>query len=422
MLALFASITPLAACGIDTSPFTENYCDGELQVLADVLPAQPTDYLELAIVSDNDAVQLEVFDSAGTLCGGSSDPGDCQARFAALDRRSALHAESYRAISLAYTRGDEVGVVQSESDLRALLGPIDSAADAALLVSLAQMEHRLVCDDKNDAARDGDNFIVHTESGNGCPSDVEEHVVEVTANGQMSVIDTVRTERGDKNCTVGRRPAGLRPFRLRRSGHPVGRYLATMATLEAAAVPAFGRMIRELCELRAPAPLVDQARRARWDEVRHAAIIGAHARRWGGRMRKPEVAALPTRSRFEIARENVTEGCVRETWGALVAHAQAHRAHDPKLRRDLARIAHDESRHAALSWAVDGWLRAGLDAAARRRLDRAADEAVANLRHELKTGFAPEVHRVTGLPDPQTSIAMFDRLRAGLTATVESSG
>ena len=61
-----------------------------------------------------------------------------------------------------------------------------------------------------------------------------------------------------------------------------------------------------------------------------------------------------TRSRaprrpVEIARENAEEGCVRETFGALLAAHQAAYACDPEVREVMTRIAGDELRHAALA-------------------------------------------------------------------------
>src|SRR5262249_34549044 len=77
---------------------------------------------------------------------------------------------------------------------------------------------------------------------------------------------------------------------------------------------------------------------------------------------------------------NAVEGCVRETFGALLAGFQATRARDPGIARLMRSIARDEMRHAALSWAVARWASPRLDAGARARLDQASREAVESLR------------------------------------------
>lgn len=89
-------------------------------------------------------------------------------------------------------------------------------------------------------------------------------------------------------CFAGRRPAGLRP---RRHGvTSLGQWLAAQAHLEAASVPAFLRLARELRTHAAPAALVRAAMAAAGDERRHARVMTTLARRHGalrGRAGKP---------------------------------------------------------------------------------------------------------------------------------------
>ena len=47
-----------------------------------------------------------------------------------------------------------------------------------------------------------------------------------------------------------------------------------------------------------------------------------------------------------IAIENAVEGCVRESFGALLATWQAKTAGDARVRAAMKRIARDETRHA----------------------------------------------------------------------------
>jgi hypothetical protein len=93
----------------------------------------------------------------------------------------------------------------------------------------------------------------------------------------------------------------------------------------------------------------------------------------------------------EVLVENAVEGCVRETFGAVMAHVQALRATDPVVRSTMARIAVDESRHAALAWAVHAWGCTRMRPAERRRIDDARQRAVRRLIDEVERG-PREVH------------------------------
>jgi hypothetical protein len=199
---------------------------------------------------------------------------------------------------------------------------------------------------------------------------------------------------------AGRRPAGLSRVRRRCAADPVADYLARAAHLEAASVTAFERIRDALAHHRAPRELVAAAERAREDEVRHARAVSALATASGGRAPRVRVRAKARATKLDVALENATEGCVRETFGALVANVQARRAHAPDLRREMARIAADETEHAALSWAIAAWVEPRLSAAARRRVARARRRAVAELAAELRADVGPRVSRELGVPRP----------------------
>jgi hypothetical protein len=196
----------------------------------------------------------------------------------------------------------------------------------------------------------------------------------------------------------------------------VGRVFAVVAELEAASVHAFGQLARELAVHRAPPAMVRVALRSRREEMRHARITGALARRFGGRPLAPRVRALAPRSLVEVAADNAAEGCVRETFGALVASLQARRADDPAVRRVMRSIAIDETRHAALSWELAAWAQARLQPAERRRVNAHAREAVAKLEHELCVEHPDDVHGIAGMPRSDEARALFDGLQRALRA------
>ena len=207
---------------------------------------------------------------------------------------------------------------------------------------------------------------------------------------------------------VGRIPEGLARASARRTGSAVADWLASVAHLEAAAVHAFRRLHAELTAHGAPADLLAEVRRARRDEVRHAQQTGRLARRRGGSPPRPVVRAVAARPLDEVAIENAVEGCVRETYGALVATYQAGRAENAAIARVMAGIARDETRHAALSWAIARWAWPRLDEGARARLRERQREAIAALLREADADadVDPRLAAEAGVPDAARQRAM----------------
>jgi hypothetical protein len=223
-------------------------------------------------------------------------------------------------------------------------------------------------------------------------------------------------------CTnVGRRPAGLRRSRGNGSSRALatkksapwtalGGYFAEAAHLEAASVHAFERLRDELRAHGAPNELVKTAERSIVDEVRHARVTTRFARRFGCEPATVRVRRPRARSLEAIALENAVEGCVRETFGAIVATWQATNATDTAIRAHMRRIANDETRHAALAWSVARWAEARLDARARSRIARARRNAVRDLGRSLATNLPPSSTRVAGLPNAREAKSLFEEL------------
>jgi hypothetical protein len=212
-----------------------------------------------------------------------------------------------------------------------------------------------------------------------------------------SVTDGTATVQCQPGCIVGRRPAGLDgPSTC--DTRAAASYFADIAHLEAASVTAFRILRDELRAKGAPKKLVRAAARAARDEIRHARTTGALARRFGAQPRVPVVAAIEPRSLEAMAIENAVEGCVRETYGALLATRQASLATDPVVRAAMMRIAHDETRHASLSWQVGRWLEARLAPAAKRNVARAKRAAAAELIEALANEPEVSFAALAGLP------------------------
>jgi hypothetical protein len=190
------------------------------------------------------------------------------------------------------------------------------------------------------------------------------------------------------------------------SSDVLGQYLAEAAQLEAESVPAFARLARGLAAHGAPEQLVRAARAATTEEARHWKWTRALARRHGARPVKPAVERSDYPSLQALAEDNVIEGCVRETYGAMVAAHQAETAADPGVRRLMADIATDELGHAALSWRIDAWVGERLGAAFRERRAQISHAAAAELIAAARAPVADRLQIDAGLPSPDRSRAL----------------
>ena len=209
------------------------------------------------------------------------------------------------------------------------------------------------------------------------------------------------------HCLGGRRPEGLAPAPPAEGSGAPGHWWAELAYLEAASVPAFRSLARELEALGAPAELPRAARRAAGDEVRHRRITRSMAARHGVRARTPRPGPMEVRSLLEVARENAVEGCVGETYGAAVAAWQARTARDPLVRALMAEIAGDEAQHAALAWAIELWAASRLDPGERRVIQRAMREAGATLAAQVSSHDPePRLRATLGLPSAGAAAQM----------------
>ncbi len=212
----------------------------------------------------------------------------------------------------------------------------------------------------------------------------------------------------------GRRPEGLRPPEASPAASALGAYLAGSAHMEAAAVVAFRRMEAELAAFGAPADLTALAARSARDERRHARAVRDLAARHGARPPRVHAARERRRDLETFAAENAAEGCVGETFAALVAWWQAAHAGDGAIAAAMRTIAADETRHAAFAWQVARWAEARLDAGARARVRDARLAAVATLRRQAARDLPASLVRDAGLPPPEAQRALLDTLESDL--------
>jgi hypothetical protein len=261
------------------------------------------------------------------------------------------------------------------------LGPYDDCTlpDDYLQAYVAAQMPSGVCVDAGDA--DASIDAGSSESGaTVCPS------VSGTINVTCSAIP----------CT-GRWTSGVMPPAAT-DPLSTGEYFAMCSYFEAASVFAFERLASELAAHGAPVSLVQAARRAARDEVRHARTTRSLARRFGVEPTWPEAPDLRVRPLSDVARENATEGCVRETYGAVLGLVGAARASDAAVREAMDSIARDECRHAELSWRVAAWATRRLGPNDRAAVRRAMRIAARSLLAGDDGGMASERQTLTGMP------------------------
>lgn len=214
------------------------------------------------------------------------------------------------------------------------------------------------------------------------------------------------------DCVAGRKPAGLAGTLQAGARSPVGMWLAQMAHLEAAAIYAFANTARQLARHGAPRDLVARSVAAIAQEVDHARIMAGLARRWGVEPPVVYMTQPPDQTVLELCLDNAVEGCVRETYGAVVATYQSHAATDRDVRAALRQIARDETDHAETSFAIDRWARAQLDTEQLARVDAAVAAAIAGLLARADQPVEPELTALLGLPGPTEKRRLLVDLRA----------
>jgi hypothetical protein len=155
-----------------------------------------------------------------------------------------------------------------------------------------------------------------------------------------------------------------------------------MQYLEAASVPAFRELADELAAHDAPAFPVRRAERAARDEMRHAAMAARELSTRGLPPSRLRRSPAPRRGLFELAQDNAREGCVRESFAALLARHQSRAAASAPMRKLFARVARDEADHAQLAWDVHAWASTRLDATERAHLEATMARAAEELRQE----------------------------------------
>jgi hypothetical protein len=314
--------------------------------------------------------------------------------------------------------GDKVLRHDTAESLREVLGDVNTAAEAVLFAQLHGLY--VACAAESTGVANAGTLVQATDTGwrvqsrwSGCNPSFGDQVIEIRNDGTSAGFE--RNLVAGRCVSTARRTAGLHLGAADEMQGPVAAFLALSAQLEAASVPAFNRLARELLRLGSP-QLAAAARRSARDEAYHATLMQRLAARYGARPSRPHVApARCSRTAYEIAHENAVEGCVRESFGAFTAWQQSFLSTDPLVARTMRRIAADETRHAELSWRVAGWLEPQLMATELRQLARARAQAVKQLQQEIALDFLPETAQaLLGWPSQAQRHALLQRFATEL--------
>ncbi len=392
----------------DPAPAARRCPDADWHPLHGLSPARPVDFaaiMERLSIAAGPATERWAI---GDACATAARADDCRReieRLAASVTGGRLAPGQVQSEHfLITTQGDEVRAWTSREQWLAFLGRIDTPDEALLLAWYDLYEPACV------EPRAGGYRVSATKMTKDCPIEITDYQLDVSADGQVTVSGSKVAKRSP--VCVGRRPPEL----LARTGgiaaDAVATYFADVARLEAAAVFAFQKLAAQLERWRAPARLVKQCRRAAGDEVRHARLMGRLALQLGAEPQAPALDPPCPQGLREAALDNAVEGCVRETFGAIVGSYQALCAQDARVRRALRAVAADERRHAAFSWALHRWFRTQLSARDARLVEAAQARALAELREEWAHDPHPDLMAQAGLPRATLAAKMVDGLAA----------
>ncbi len=183
---------------------------------------------------------------------------------------------------------------------------------------------------------------------------------------------------------------------------------------EHASVASFARFMLELLALGAPPALLHAAQAGIHDELHHAELCFALARRFGGTplgpgpLAIPELALARTGDPVATALALLDEGCINESVAACEAADALEACVDAEVRATLEIIAADERRHATAAWAALRWL-----------LDRYGEVVREPLRRRVaELAVAPS--RPLAARDPlESALAAYGRSNAERRANVQ---
>ena len=261
----------------------------------------------------------------------------------------------------------------------------------------------------------------NVETVHSCEADIDPDAASDTAvdtadTGESNGIVTITCVTSGEDFCLGGRHIQTLVHRAHGQGpDAVAAWLAREACGEAGSVLAFRQLVRELKHHGAPQALIDAARAAAGDEVRHTRMVRRLALQRGGTPDPVIARPTPARDLLTVALENAVEGCVHETFAAARAGWQARHAADRDVRQVSAVLAQDEARHADLAAMVHAWACSVLPSEQAEAVEAARQEAWAHLA-DAPPAATPATAAVLGLPDAPTHHRLVQALAVALQA------
>ncbi|MBK8454435.1 MAG: ferritin-like domain-containing protein [Thiofilum sp.] len=194
----------------------------------------------------------------------------------------------------------------------------------------------------------------------------------------------------------------------------LGHYFAEMASMETAAVTAFRYLVRELEAYQAPTALIQMAREAINEEIEHAEMAGLLAQAYATSVPEVFIDDFRLRSLAEIALENAVQGCINETYAAACGYWQYATAEHEIFREIIGHISDEESKHAALSWAIHAWIMPQLTQQEQNTIRAAQSKAIAALKAVNTGDEYPLVMTALGQPSAHQCVELVNELQTSL--------
>lgn len=352
--------------------------------------------------------------AGGKACAQAMSVDQCNQ---ALDTaRSALTSNA-----VITTQGDRVLVYSTPQELQVALGEINNEQKALLWMHINEMDVK--CTGSASPISPIDNeaawFGTYTELTNDCAPITHDRInIRIDYDGTITQLERYLESKLNGAC-IGRTPPGQlfieeslpSPYLKNEVYIALGALFGQHAAYEAASVVAFKHLRQELDLYNAPETLLQQIDTAANDEVRHAKQVGNLANRFGAKANKYSVAPCKIRDLEAIALDNLKEGCIGETWGALMGLYQAEHAKAAEIRQTMKAIAVDEVGHAALSWQIHAWLCTQLDEKAQAHLNAKKQEAILLLKSKIDHTYIQEHQRIAGTPPVKVQQALLKQLQ-----------
>ncbi len=193
-------------------------------------------------------------------------------------------------------------------------------------------------------------------------------------------------------------------------------WIARAVHAEMTSVHAFMHLHSELGRHNAPAELRQECIHAARDEIRHTRMMGELAERFGGKVPVLEKIKICERSLLELALENAVEGCVNESYAALIALYQSKHAENHSMRRIFLEIAEDEIRHAELAWKIHEWCIGRLKPEEKSMVLKAQTQAFERLSQMANEQYIGTNRKLLGLPESDIALRLAAQFKEKIAA------